>query len=119
MKLMSPEERELLDEKLSYPFKRWDIIVDAEEELIGKFEKIAYHWWNPEWYLWRYIFADFSQAISKQWREIWEVLHNSCGDDGVYINRKRHKLSSYYRFATDAEKQLFHVLIENKKKNRE
>lgn len=115
---LNTQEREILDKKLSYPFKKWDIIADGAGEIIWKFEKVDYHWWNPEWIFWRYICAEFSQAISKQKRQIWEVFQDRCCDDDVYINRKRHKLSDYYRFATDAEKYLFQALIDKSEKDK-
>ena len=107
---LSPEEREALDAKLS-PFKSWDIIADIRGEIIWIFDKVAYHWWNPEYPIWRYIFADFQKAISKQWRSKWEVFENWCWDDDVYIDRKKHNLWFNYRLATEEEKQIFKVLI--------
>ena len=107
---LSPEGREALDVELS-PFKRWDIIADIRGEIIWIFDKVAYHWWNPEYPIGRYIFADFQKAISKQWRSKREVFENWCWDDDAYIDRKKHNLWFNYRLATEEEKQIFNVLI--------
>ena len=110
---LSKEEREGLDAKLS-PFKSWDLIADIKWDIIWVFDKVAYHWWNPEieW-LWNYIFADFKKAITRKWRAYWHVFEDWCWDDDVYIDRRRKKLSANYRFATEAEKQLYDIIMLN------
>ena len=115
--MLTEQERVALDAKLSWPFKRWDIIIDAKREIIWVFDKVAYHWWDPKHPIGKYIFADFQRAISKQWRGVWHVFPDWCWDDDTYINRRKNDLSANYRFATDAEKRLFNALInrENKK----
>ena len=108
-------ERKKLDEKLSSTFKKWDVIANTTWELIWIFESVAYHWWNPEYSIWNWIFADFSKAISKQWRDHWEVFPNWCWDDDVYIDRRNSTLSKWYRLATQEEKELFETLIAQSK----
>lgn len=111
--MLTEQERSALDARLSWPFKRWDIIADRRWALIWTFENVAYHWWNPTLKgLGEYIFADFQKAISIQWRTKWHVFEDWCWDDDTYIDSRKHDLSSYYRFATEAEKQLFNALIE-------
>ena len=103
-------ERKNLDEKLS-PFKRWDVIANTTWDLIWVFENVAYHWWNPNYSIWNFIFADFSKAISKQWKDHWEVFPNWCGDDSVYIDRRESTLAEWYRLATEEEKKLLMELL--------
>ena len=104
-------QRDQLDQKLRGPFKRWDIIADINGEIIWTFDNVAYHGWNPEYPIWNDIFADFFQAISKQWRKDWCVFKNWCWDDDVYIDSRKHDLSFHYRFATEAEKELFRAFM--------
>lgn len=112
---MTEQERLALDAKLSWPFKRWDVIANTEGSLIWLFEKVAYHWWNPEYSVGRDIFADFQQAISRQ-NGKWYVFENWCWDDDVYIDRNEHNLTAWYRIATEGEKRLFNALIQQKNK---
>ena len=112
--------RETLDTKLSWPFKKWDIIADKQLKIIWAFDSVAYHWWNPDRQgsllpdLWKYIYALFENAISRQWRLNWEAIPGLCWDDDVYIDRREYDLSEHYRFATQAEKELFNTLISSK-----
>jgi len=109
-------QRDQLDKELSSWFNHWDIIADQKGEIIWTFDNVAYHGWRPGIAIfWNYIFADFSQAISKQWRKDWCVFKNWCWDDDVYIDRRKHDLSFHYRFATEAEKELFRTLMRKEK----
>jgi len=121
-------DREELDKQLS-PFKKWDIIANIRWDLIWIFKNVAYHGWSPECDpSWNYIFADFSQAISKQWRENWHVFKNWCWDDNEYIDRRTNDLSANYKLANQEQIELFKTLMdkedrkiakkERKKKNR-
>jgi hypothetical protein len=56
--------------------------------------------------LWKYIFAQFKKAISKQWREDWQAL-GACWDDNLYLDSRFENLWNYYRHASDDEKLLF------------
>ena len=106
------QEKSALDAKLSWPFKKWDIIADVKWELIWVFDNVAYHWWDPDVdYLWNFIFADFKRAISKQWWTDWRIINVPCWDDDVYIDRRKYNLTKNYRFATEAEKNLFNTLM--------
>lgn len=110
-------ERHDLDGKLS-PFKRWDVIANTTWDLIWIFESVAYHWWRPDCHpIWKYIFADFSKAISKQWRTYWETFPDWCGDDDVYIDRRKSTLAEWYRLATEEEKELMEELLSKAEKN--
>ena len=116
---MNETERKELDAKLSGNFKSGDIIADEKWDIIWAFDKVAYHGWSPEIECYgRYIFAEFKQAISRQWRKEYEAFDNGCWDDDVYIDSKRYKLPDYYRFATEAESLLFQTLIAEKKNSK-
>ena len=105
--------RKLLDKRLSWPFKKWNIIADVKGELIWVFDSISYHWWTPDADIyWKYIFASFSKAISRQWRSDWEAINCPCGDDDVYIDRRKNNLTENYRFATETEIELLNTLME-------
>jgi len=109
-------ERERLDKQLS-PFNKWDIIANIKWDLIWIFENVAYHGWSPDCDpLWNYIFADFSQAISKQWRENWYVFKNWCWDDDEYIDRRKYDLSANYKLATQEQIELFKTLMNQEDK---
>lgn len=109
-------QRDQLDKELSSWFNHWDIIADNKGEIIWTFDNVAYHGWRPGIAIfWNYIFADFSQAISKQWRDHREVFDKWCWDDDVYIDRRKHDLSFHYRVATEKEKELFETLITQRK----
>jgi len=110
--MLTEQERIVLDAKLSWPFKRWDIIADVKWELIWVFNKVAYHGWSPEWKIfWKYIFADFQRAISKQWWTDWHVINAPCWDDDTYIDRRESDLTENYKFATNEQIELFNTLM--------
>lgn len=93
-------------EKWMSPFKKWEIITDVKKELIWIFSSIGHHWLPNDKLLWKYIFAQFKKAISKQWREDWQAL-GACWDDDLYLDSRFENLWNYYRHATDDEKLLF------------
>ena len=108
---LNPYERERLDRELT-PFRRWEVIASIQWDLIGVFESVWYHGWNPDIDgLWNYIFAEFEKWISKQWSTDWRVINSPMWDDDTYIDRRKSTLAEWYRLATEEEKKLMKELI--------
>ena len=57
------QEKSALDAKLSWPFKKWDIIADVKWELIWVFDNVAYHWW--EFYICRFQKGNFKTMMNR------------------------------------------------------